>query len=86
MSECVEGLNHYELLFSDHGIGTQHNWLCRLEALPTTMESCRGFMELLSELEEAESFQELLDTVNLLGIVLSHGDADSLLQAASALS
>ena len=43
-------------------------------------------MEFLSELEEAESFQELLDIANLLEIVLSHGDADSLLQAASTLS
>ncbi len=46
------------------------------------METCRSFMEQLSELEEAESFQEYLDIVDLLAPVLQvHGDADSLLQA-----
>ncbi|KAK9837553.1 hypothetical protein WJX74_000015 [Apatococcus lobatus] len=59
----------------------------RLEALQATMETSRGFMELLSQLEEAESFQEMLDLTNLLPLVLkTHEGADALLQASAALS
>lgn len=58
---------------------------CRLELLPSTMESCQEFLEHLAELEEAASFQEFLDIADLLAPVLqAYGDADSLLQALAA--
>ena len=57
------------------GLSACNDCWCRLEDLPAALSSADDLLELLSELDDASSLQELLDCAELLAVALSEGIA-----------